>query len=158
MAEYTNNSILLETLQGLFIKLNPSIVLKFSADGHKLIASNITEKDINRIYFLTNDARNNSILKLEKVEVFLDGDFNASPVYGLYDILAHKIILENSIAYYNGIRVFQPFSNGFDTGVDTVNILVDKLSALTRLSPNTSDKIKTYRMEFTNDNTDAVLH
>jgi hypothetical protein len=125
-------STLLNILKGLFINQNSDIVVEISTDGHILSASNISEIDIVNMYLPVNNPDDNAHLNFIECKVTLDSNFVPLNVPGLNTIIPLKIGYENTLAYAAGVKIYQPFVNGFQAG--SFNKLVDELSSLTALS------------------------
>jgi len=145
----TYDSILLKQQMSLLRVLDPTIKLAFSSDGHKLVASNISETKAIEIRLVTNNASNNARLHFDDIFVYLDNELEPSPVYGFYQILLQRIEKEDVIAFSDSRPTYQPFIKNFQ-GDNSVNELCDKLSELALGSPDTFGRVKHYTMIFGN--------
>ena len=143
------DSILLKQQMALLRVLDPTIKLTLSSDGHKLIASNISETKVNEIRLVTNNSSNNARLHFDDILVYLDNELEPSPVYGFYPICLQRLEREDVIAFSEGRPTYQPFIYGFQDGI-SINELCDKLSYLAVGSPDTFGKVKHYTMVFGN--------
>ena len=146
--EKYNSTILLQQ-KALFQVLANNIKFNISDDGHKLFASNILESQINNISIITNNPSYNFYLDFKDIQVYLEGQLNPTPVYGLFQILKQRQEKEDVIAFYNNELKYKPFIKTFQGGND-VNKLCDVISSLARGSEDTTGKVKTYTMIFVN--------
>jgi hypothetical protein len=79
----------------------------------------------------------------------LNGSFVPTPVLGLDELLKNKVTKENGLAFAEGKRTFQPFKN-WEPSASNVNQLIDNLSEISDLTESTRNKVKTYRLVFSN--------
>jgi len=140
-------SVLLRQQESLFRILDTEIKIDTSADGHTLIARNVTETDLINVVMVTNSPSFNERIEFKGIEVFLNNQLNASPVYGFYPICLQALEIQDVQAYQAAKKTFQPFLNGFQSG-STINELCDNLSALSVGSPDTYGSVKTYTLYF----------
>jgi len=140
-------SVLLRQQESLFRILDTSIKIDISADGHTLIARNITEADMINLTMVTNSSSYNERIEFKGVEIFLNNQLNPSPVYGFYSICLQSLEIQDVEAFAAGKKTYQPFLNGFQNAM-TVNQLCDHLSALSVGSPDTYGSVKTYTVYF----------
>jgi hypothetical protein len=144
-----HDSILLKHQLALLALLNPSIHLELIDNGHTLIASDISEKDMIDLEIITNDPAHGARIHVDLITVSLDDEKRESRVYGFYDICLEKIETEDVLSYTKNLKSFKPFKNGFQNGI-TVNELCDQLSLLATNSPDTVGRVKKYRIKFGN--------
>jgi hypothetical protein len=144
-------SVILILQAGLFKLLNPDIILNYHDNGHTLIASNINERDIKNVQFVTNNPSFNGVyMSLVDVQVTLDNNYLPTPVYGLYEILNERVKIIDAISYSLDKKTYYPFNVNFPGG--SVPQLTDTLSGLSSTSTNTFGHIKRYTLKFRNDN------
>jgi len=143
------NKVILENLSGLLQGLNSDIRCVISPNGDSMIVDNVTEDNLSNFPLITNFPENNFTLKFIKLQVFLENHFEPSYVFGINPILQQKIILENSKAFADNKKTYKPFLN-FSSKIKNVNYLIDELSGLCDISPDTRNKVKTYRLYFEN--------
>ena len=146
---YNYRSILLKQQESLFRILDTNIKLDISADGHTLVASNISEESIINLTMVTNNPINNACLHFDNIMVFLDKDLNPTPIFGFYDICSQTLEVEDLLSYINGKNTFQPFLQGFQNGT-SINELCNQLSLLSKYSPDTTGRKKNYTCVFGN--------
>jgi hypothetical protein len=79
----------------------------------------------------------------------LDGSFVPTPVLGLDQELKSKVTKENGLAFAEGRRTFQPFKN-WEPNASNVNEIIDNLSDISDLTESTRNKVKIYRLVFSN--------
>ena len=135
---------ILQIQKSLFASQNPQIITNI--EGNILIASNINEIDIINVTLVANGPQYNTIMTFVDCSVYLNKDFIASPVAGLDDILSLQITVQNSEAYKRGDRTYKAWDKGFRCG--PFNKLVDDLTGLTKISPDSKGIPRTYTLVF----------
>ena len=144
----SSKSTILAMQQVLFNVTDPNIITSISADQTTITASNISEQIFQYLSIATNNpSYTNGYLYLTDIQVYLDNDLFPTTIYGLYPIVYERISYSDTSAFIAGANANQPFINGFQGGI-TIGQLVDKLSSLSRSTPDTYGKVKKFVLVF----------
>jgi len=95
--------------------------------GKKLIASEITEADIDKIAFLTNTDQNNNYLYLEDFQVYLIGSISPLNIPGLKETVMNLFRASDTDSFLKGEKTqetfnVQNFSSSSFTGTNFHNL------------------------------------
>jgi len=141
-------STILAIQETLFKNVDPNIIVTYSYDGSKIIASNISEATFQNLVLTTNSpAFRNGYFFLEKIDVFLGTSLFPTEIFGLLDIVYKRVALSDSNAYTLGEPTNTPFKNGFKGG-KSIGEVIDTLSTLSRATPDTLGVVKHFVLTF----------
>jgi hypothetical protein len=143
--DLTHTNWLLFSQEQLIRLVNPAISTRIInlPDKNYLVASNISEADITRIFLLTNTDVNNNYLYLESFKVFLDNAPDPLNIPGLEDNILDIVRKADIISFVANNKVSYPFSKNLFNN-STINQFIDNYTNLIPNSPKTYNRIKTY--------------
>lgn len=171
-SDLTSSDWVAFTTKRLVYNIDPSISvnLLYRADGGmNIVISNISEKSIGKLSFLTNNDSNNNYLYLESLQVFIDGNNDTLEIAGLSNIAVSMFQNSDANAYISSEKLHYPFasSNIYNQDIDpntiTFNDLVDQLSNVIPYTQETFLHIKRYSLvlnpdkPLTNNNSKLVI-
>jgi hypothetical protein len=155
--DYTQTDWTLISQEQYIRRVNPAISTRIIKSSNKnyLVASNISEADITKIFLITNTDKNNNYLYLENFKVFLDKAHNPVNIPGLEAIILDIVRKADITSFINGSKVSFPFSRNLFNG-STINQFIDNYTRLLPNAPNTFGRVKTYKIVLNPDDpTDA---
>jgi hypothetical protein len=142
-------STILTLQDSLFRELDSNIITTFTEDGHTLFVNNLTVDNVKNCRFIANNPSfGGVIMTLADVQLYLDNFLQPTPIQGLYEIMKLRSERDDSMAYVEGLRTYQPYLRDFQGG--PVDVLTNKLSALSRAAPDTEGRSKKYSFTFKN--------
>ena len=151
-SDLTHADWCLYTQQKLISNVNSDIPSQVIKNGTKsyLIISNISEADLDKLYFLTNTDQNNNYLYIEDFKVYISSSPNPVNIPGLLEVITSSFRSNDANAFINGSKVYYPFDvknfqNSYFKG-KTFSEFVDTLSGLLPYSANTSGYNKRYQI------------
>lgn len=156
--DLTHADWVLYTQQKLISNVNTDISSEVIKNGDKsyLIISNISETDLDKLYFLTNTDNNNNYLYIENFNVFTSNSSSSVNIPGLLEVVTSSFRSNDANAFINGSKVYYPFNvknfQGSYFKGNTFSEFVDTLSGLLPYSANTSGYTKKYRIILNPDN------
>jgi hypothetical protein len=132
--------------RALFLKVDNNINVNIQEPF--LFASNIRSESFQFLEFVTNDPsfQNNQYEHLVKINVYLDKDVNPTPIPGLFGLISNLMNLSDVNSYVQKERIYKPFMNGFGKLNLSIDQLVDLLSGLSPIIPDTVGKLKRYEL------------
>ncbi len=132
--------------RSLFLKVDRNINVNIQEPF--LIANNINSDSFQFLEFITNspDFQNNQYEHLVSINVYLDNNLQPTPIPGLYDIVFNLMNFRDVESYILKERIFKPFENGFWKQKLSIDQLVDLLSGLSPITPDTFGKVKKYEL------------
>lgn len=133
----------------LNIDSNISTEIITKNDKKLLIVSNVPEKVIDKLYFITNTDQNNNYLYIEKFQVYINGSPLPVPIRGLNETVQDVYYNSDIYSFLNSQKIHYPFNallyqQGCVFRGTTFSEYVDFASACTPLSPETSGFEKRY--------------
>jgi len=141
---------LLFSTQQLIEQVDPNIPVQIVENdyGEKvLIASQISQDTISKLYFITNNDFNKNTLQLVDIFVYLDSYRDPVKIPGLKEIVVNNIFKISDVnAFVNGNKLQYPFENSNMKNASSFNDFVDKLSSYTPYAAQTSGKTKIYKI------------
>jgi len=160
MKDLNHADWVLNSQKALIIKVNANIstVLLNDKTNKKLVVANVSEKDIDNLYFLTNTDQNNNYLYIERFDVYIQGQPIPIPIPGLEDSVKNVYYNSDTNSFLNGQKIHYPF-NGLLYQQDSVfsgntfSEYVDFISNCIPLSPSTNGLKKTYSFVLNPDET-----
>jgi hypothetical protein len=106
---------LIRSITKMIQKVDLKIRIKQKKRGQTkiLVLENVSESNLNNLYFITNTDQNNNFLYLESVKVFLNDDYEKTPIYipGLTQIMLDSWNQADNTAFLNSEKIFYPFVN-----------------------------------------------
>ena len=140
------------TQQKLISNVNsniPSEIIKIN-DKMYLKISNISEEDLDKLYFLTNTDINNNYLYIENFNVYTENSWSPENIPGLLEVVISCFRNNDANAFINGSKVYYPFNvNNFQGSYfkgKTFSEFVDTLSGLLPFSASTAGYEKRYEI------------
>ena len=152
LPDLTHADWVLFTQQKLISNVNSNIPSEVIKDGNKLylIISNISEEDLDKLYFLTNTDNNNNYLYIENFNVYTSNSSSPENVPGLLEVVVSCFRSNDTNAFINGSKVYYPFDvNNFQGSYfkgKTFSEFVDTLSGLLPFSASTAGYNKSYQI------------
>lgn len=153
--DYTSRDWLAFSTKRLINNVDPSISvnLVYNSDGGmNIVISNISEKVIDKLPFLTNTDYNNNYLYLEKFDVYIDGTNDTNEIQGLNDIAISMFQNSDINAHISSKKMHYPFASSniynqiINPNTITFNELIDLLANVIPYTQSTSSHIKKYSM------------
>jgi hypothetical protein len=140
------------SLQGiLFRKIDSEIKIQINDDYTHITASNISEESFKKLVIITNSPTyKNSYFHLDDINVTLDNDNEPTEIFGLFQIVEKRIEISDLDGFINDQKTHTPFNYGFQDGI-TIGRLIDILSSLSKITPDTTDRKKKFTIKFTKD-------
>jgi hypothetical protein len=143
---------LLNSMKNLIIKVNSNISTVIVTDSNNkktLLVNNVSESDIDKIYFITNTDQNNNYLYIDNFSVYIDNYPSPVPFPGLNETVLNVFRDSDVSSFIAGQKVHYPFNallyqQDCSFKGTTFSQFVDFLSSATPLSPNTAGTVKTY--------------
>lgn len=135
----------------LAVNYNISVSIVDTFNGGKLlIAQNISEKDIDKLPFLTNTDQNNNYLYLEDFNVYVEGSFTRKNLPGLKDVVINSYTTSDIDSFLTNQKLHYPFNvksftNSTFKGT-TFSEFIDQYSGLTPFTATTFGYVKTYEV------------
>ena len=141
---------LLFSTQQLIEQVDPNIPVQIVQNdyGEKvLIASQISQDTISKLYFITNNDFNKNTLQLVDIFVYLDSYRDPVKIPGLREIVVNNIFKISDVnSFVNGNKLQYPFENSNMKYSSSFNDFVDKLSSYTPYAAQTTGKNKIYKI------------
>ena len=137
----------------LFKFVNPNIsteiVEKYNDKSCKLlVARNISEADISKLIFVTNNPQYKTYMSFTDILCFLAPNnipqLNSTCIYGLKENVQARINRSDTAAFVSNRTSHKPFAAGFGNYSLTIGQLIDNLTRLSRDLPNTVGIPKTF--------------
>jgi len=150
--DFTHKDWVLFTQQKLITNVNSDISSEVIKKDNKayLIISNISEKDLDKLYFLTNTDNNNNYLYIENFNVYTEISSSPVNIPGLLEVVVSSFRSNDANAFINGSKVYYPFNvknfQGSYFKGNTFSEFIDTLSGLLPFSANTSGYNKRYQI------------
>jgi hypothetical protein len=141
---------LLFSSQQLIEQLDASIPVQIVKNdfGEKiLIISQISQDNISKIPFLTNNDYNKNTLQLVDIFVYLENYREPINIPGLKEIVVKNIFkLSDVNAFLNGKNLHYQFANSNMKNSSSFNDFIDKLTNYTPFTARTTGKSKVYKI------------
>ena len=150
--DLTHANWVLFTQQKLISNINNDIPSEVIKNGNKMYLkiSNISEKDLDKLYFITNTDNNNNYLYIENFNVYIGNSLLPENIPGLLDVVISSFRSNDANAFINGSKVYYPFDvNNFQGSYfkgKTFSEFVDTLSGLLPFSATTTGYNKKYEI------------
>jgi len=155
----------LNSQKSLILKVNANISTQIISDGpnKKLFISNISEEDIDNLYFLTNTDQNNNYLYIERFDIYVGSSPTPLPIPSLENTVKNVYYNSDINSFINGQKVHYPF-NALLYQQDclfrgnTFSEYIDFVSDTTPLSPSTRGLTKIYNIVLNPDSISLVFN
>ena len=151
MPDLKHRDWLLFSIKSMILSVDQNISTKIvdTANGGKwLIASGISNNNIEKLHFLVNTDKNNNYLYLEDFKVYIKGTNRPLNIPGLSAIMKVSFRISDANGFLLSKKTHTPFvGTQFDVNTNsTLGGFVDKFSSLMPYTLNTIDVEKTYEI------------
>jgi len=144
------------------VNTNISTQIVKSSGKNLLIVSNVSEEDINNLFFLVNTDQNNNYLYLESFSLFYQGASKSVDIPGLELIIINNFRKSDIDGFISKKDVHYPFDVKKFVGSDftgtTLSEFIDHYTGLIPFAPSTYGKVKTYSFVLNPDTSCVVLN
>ena len=99
---------------------DPSIpvrIVSFGKDQRRLVISNLTNEQLERLTFFTNTDQNNNYLYIEKFNIYIDGFQNPQNIVGLNEMMIEMFRFSDASAFIDDKKRHNPFNSDNFTNV-----------------------------------------
>jgi len=159
--DLTHANWLLFSQEKLIQNVNTNISTEIISSKNKnfLVVSNVSEADIDKLYFLVNTDQNNNYLYLESFAVFYQGASKSVNIPGLQTIMINNFRQSDIKGFISKANVHYPFNVknfvGSDFTGNTLSEFIDQFTGLIPYSPSTYGNVKTYSFVLNPDGEDT---
>ena len=113
MADLKHRDWLLYSQIALIQKIDPSIpvrIVPFGDNQRRLVISNLSNDQLERLRFFTNTDQNNNYLYIEQFNIYIDGFQNPKNIAGLNKIMIEMFRYSDATAFLLGEKTHNPFN------------------------------------------------